>query len=82
MLKFVKNRKSEKLPESTRKMEENCTPHSTALGYEKGFHKKLMNPHDREIENFGRKNANLPLLYKADKHNFDLPETSAPQKTS
>uniref|UniRef100_A0A915K3T6 Uncharacterized protein n=1 Tax=Romanomermis culicivorax TaxID=13658 RepID=A0A915K3T6_ROMCU len=79
-LKFVENRKSEKPPESTRKMEENCTHRSTALGYEKGFYKKLANPDNAEIENFDCENVNLQLLYEADKHNFDLPQTSAPQK--
>uniref|UniRef100_A0A915K1M9 Uncharacterized protein n=1 Tax=Romanomermis culicivorax TaxID=13658 RepID=A0A915K1M9_ROMCU len=61
-------------------MEENHTCHSTTLGYEKGFYKKLANPDDREIENFDHENANLLLLYEADKHNFDLPQTSALQK--
>uniref|UniRef100_A0A915JFI0 Uncharacterized protein n=1 Tax=Romanomermis culicivorax TaxID=13658 RepID=A0A915JFI0_ROMCU len=53
---------------------------STALGYEKSFYKKLVNPNDREIENFDHQNTNLPLLYEADKRNFDLPQTSALQK--
>uniref|UniRef100_A0A915KVG1 Uncharacterized protein n=1 Tax=Romanomermis culicivorax TaxID=13658 RepID=A0A915KVG1_ROMCU len=62
-------------------MEENHTCDSTPLGYEKDFYKKLLNPDDREIENLDGKNVNLPLLYKAEKHNLDLPQTSALQKT-
>uniref|UniRef100_A0A915L2U2 Uncharacterized protein n=1 Tax=Romanomermis culicivorax TaxID=13658 RepID=A0A915L2U2_ROMCU len=42
--KFVKNRKSKKLLESTQKMDENRSCRSTAMGYEKGFYKKLVNP--------------------------------------
>uniref|UniRef100_A0A915II48 Uncharacterized protein n=1 Tax=Romanomermis culicivorax TaxID=13658 RepID=A0A915II48_ROMCU len=61
-------------------MEKNRTGRSTALGYKKGFYKKLMNPADQEIENFDSENGNLPLLYEADKRNFDLPQTSAPLK--
>uniref|UniRef100_A0A915L930 Uncharacterized protein n=1 Tax=Romanomermis culicivorax TaxID=13658 RepID=A0A915L930_ROMCU len=52
MPKFVKNRKSEKLPESPGKMEENRSCHSTAMGYKKGFYKKLVNPEDREFKKF------------------------------
>uniref|UniRef100_A0A915J8I2 Uncharacterized protein n=1 Tax=Romanomermis culicivorax TaxID=13658 RepID=A0A915J8I2_ROMCU len=40
-LKFAKNRKSQKLPESTRKMEENRRPCSTAMGCKKVFYKKV-----------------------------------------
>uniref|UniRef100_A0A915KW33 Uncharacterized protein n=1 Tax=Romanomermis culicivorax TaxID=13658 RepID=A0A915KW33_ROMCU len=61
-------------------MEENRMQRSTTLGYEKGFYKKLMNPNNQEIENFDHENADLMLLYEADKHNFDLPQTSVPQK--
>uniref|UniRef100_A0A915HP29 Uncharacterized protein n=1 Tax=Romanomermis culicivorax TaxID=13658 RepID=A0A915HP29_ROMCU len=61
-------------------MEENRMRPSTGLGYEKGFYRKLANPDDQEIENFDCENANLPLLYEADKHDLDLPETSAPLK--
>uniref|UniRef100_A0A915HNA4 Protein Churchill n=1 Tax=Romanomermis culicivorax TaxID=13658 RepID=A0A915HNA4_ROMCU len=61
-------------------MEENCMHCSTALGYKKDFYKKLTNTGDQEIKNFDCENANLLLLYEADKPNFDLQQTSAPQK--
>uniref|UniRef100_A0A915J3S0 Uncharacterized protein n=1 Tax=Romanomermis culicivorax TaxID=13658 RepID=A0A915J3S0_ROMCU len=63
-------------------MKENRTCCSTTVGYEKGFYKKLTNPDNLEIENFNCENANLLLLFEADKRNFHLPQTSAPQKSS
>uniref|UniRef100_A0A915HR28 Uncharacterized protein n=1 Tax=Romanomermis culicivorax TaxID=13658 RepID=A0A915HR28_ROMCU len=48
-------------------MEENYMCHSTAMGYKKGFYKKLVNPKDHEIKNLDHDNRNLRLLNEADK---------------
>uniref|UniRef100_A0A915IDK3 Uncharacterized protein n=1 Tax=Romanomermis culicivorax TaxID=13658 RepID=A0A915IDK3_ROMCU len=57
-------------------MEENHMRRFTALGYEKGFYKKIGNPNDREITNLDSKNI------KSDEDDISQTDTNAPTTTA